>query len=403
MNTNRVKPGPISDHAFRRPLATAVALLLGVVLCTSAVRSFTQDAQQLTSSPSNASEAEDWLLRGDPRSVAWGAHYAVATKDQAIVPTLLSLADRWQGVAGLSSDNDPPLRLATDQLDQRDAMAAVLDALIQTHALVPVSTLRNLAADFPNYVAILLARLPLEESQALSLELYHAEPKASGERNLQYVSAALLAQTPPPGFAANLFSGIHNRATIFVTKPGSAAGPPALRGGSAGCFGPQEPRKEWPNFGVYVLSAGKVEESFVIIPGTHPVYAGRSETTHYCGGQCQDYQFLVLGPEERRSLLAQMLNVEADDICWDTESKATLEFRSEPQFYRDLEQFVAAQQRKYRVTAAALAAKNLLSVAELEESLPQLDLHFEDQRGTDYAPIAAPPRLPPHVTWPDNP
>jgi hypothetical protein len=364
--------------------------------------SFGQDFAHLAGPPSE-NEIEGWLLRGNSRAVAWGANYAVATGNRALVPTLLSLADRWQPIASLSPDSDPPPSLATDQFDQRDAMAAVLDALIHLHVLVPASTLRNLAADFPNYVAILLARPPLEESRALSLELYHSEPKISGEHNLQYVSAVLLAQSPPPGFVADLFAGIQNRATIFVTRPGSAARPPALRGGSAGCFGPREPRKDWPNFGVYVLSGAKVEGSFVIIPGTHPVYAGRSETTHYCGGQCQDFQSLVLGPEERRSFLAQMLNVQPDDIGWDTESKTTLEFRSEPQFYRDLEKFIAGQQMKYRVTAAALAAKNLLSITEQEESLPQLDLHLEDQRGEGYESIAVPSWLPPHVSWPDRP
>jgi hypothetical protein len=366
------------------------------------VTSFAQDFTHLAGPPPE-NEIEGWLLRGDSRSVAWGAHYAVATQNQAIASTLLSLADRWQSIAGLSPDNDSAMSLAPDQLDQRDAMVAVLDALIQMHALVPVSTLRNLASDFPNYVAIMLARLPLEESQALRLELYHAEPKVSGEHNLQYVSAVLLAQSPPAGFVADLFSGIHNRATIFVTKPGSAAGPPALRGGEAHCCGAEEPRKDWPNFGIYVLSGVKVEGYSVIVPGANPIYVGRSETTHYRRGPCEDYQFLVLGPEERRSFLAQMLNVQPDDIGWNIESKATLEFRSEPQFYRDLEQFIAAQQRKYRVTAAALAAKNLLSITEQEESLPQLDLSFEDQRGTDYEPIAAPPRLSPHVTWPSSP
>jgi hypothetical protein len=37
-----------------------------------------------------------WLRSGDPRLVAWGAHDALVTRDQDLIPELLSLASQWQ-------------------------------------------------------------------------------------------------------------------------------------------------------------------------------------------------------------------------------------------------------------------------------------------------------------------
>ena len=62
-------------------------------------------------------------------------------------------------------------------------MAAVLDALIQMKAAVPADTLRNLASDFPNYVAILLSRLALGESQSLSFDLIALHPRTDRDSN----------------------------------------------------------------------------------------------------------------------------------------------------------------------------------------------------------------------------
>lgn len=120
-------------------------------------------------------------------------HHAVATKNQAVVPSLLSLANAWQAIGQSVPGPDHADRLTSEQFDQRDAMGAVLDALIQMQADVPASTLHNLAAVFPNYAAILLSRLPQGESQSLSLEFYRPEPKTLSAQNLQY---AMLSISP---------------------------------------------------------------------------------------------------------------------------------------------------------------------------------------------------------------
>lgn len=202
------------------------------------------------------------------------------------------------------------------------------------------------------------------------------------------MSAALLAQAPPPGFAADLFSGIHIRATIFVTAPGTG-GFGIGRAGDCASFTDESPRKGWSNFGVYTFSKHKSGGSFLVVSGVDPIYATRSESTHHRGDSCGN--MVYLGEEERRRLLAEVLNIRPQSIGWNTEVHMAIEFKSEEQFYNDLQKLIAAQQEKYRVTATALFASNLITAAEQPESVPQLDLYLEDQRGPDYSPITAPP------------
>lgn len=373
--------------------ASALAYLL---LSATVSIAFSQDFSQ-TGKPPSRSKIEALLPSQGPRIVAWEAHFALVSRDQSMVPALVSLADSWQQVAGTAAEED---NISAEQFERRDAMAAVLDALIQMNVSVPVGTLRTLAADFPNYVAILLSRLPLGESQELSWEFYHAEPHSLGADDLQYVSAKLLAEAPPPGFAADLLSSIHVETTIFIDRPGKPVREYGRCGGGFGC-GPPGSRKGWPEFGVYVLSENKIAGGFVIVSEEHPVYAFRQESTHYAGDRCETFTFAILGPEERRELIAQMLDVAPDDIEWGATIRKTLVFQSEPQFYHDLLGYIASQQEEYGATARALVAKNLMLAAEEEESLPRIDLRFVDQPGPGFAPLQRPALLPAHLTWPE--
>ncbi len=365
----------------------------------AATHALAQDSPPVETSPRD--KIEQLLSSRDPRLVAWGAHYALATKDQTLVPEMLPLVVEWEVLPAPADDNNAGGGLTSFQVDQRDAVAATLDTLIQLQAVVSARTLSNLAADFPNQVAILLTRLPLEESQSLDLELYRSAPTNLGEHNLQYIGAALLAQASPAGFAAELLSSIHSRATITITTPTSKAEALYRDGTSGSCFA-DDTHKDWPKFGVYELSEDKMEGGFVLIPGPDPIYTLRSETRHYRGNRCENLTFLVLGPEQRRSLIARMLAIPQDDIEWEIETKNTIQFKSNEQFYRELQEFIGAEQEKYRDTASALLAKNLMTASEQEEALPHIDLAFNDERGPDYPPIPAPPSLPAHVTWPDQ-
>jgi hypothetical protein len=341
---------------------------------------------------------DSWLLSGDPRLVAWGAHDALMARDPNLIPDLLSLASHWQPLSRQTPDpSTSPAGLSPEQTDERDAMAAVLDALIQMNVSVPADTLRTLAPDFGNDVAVLLSRMPAEQAGPLSYDLYRS-PAEHGH-GLQYVSAALLALHPVPGFAADLLANIKVRATIFAILPGSEQ----FGGGESGsCAGSSElPREDWPVTGQYALSKENGDAAVLLVAGTDPIYATREESTHYLDDRCGSGVYL--SPGERLRLIAEMLGISPEAIPWQTELMTNIEFQSLGQFDNALLAFVEEQQEKYRATLAALTARNLVTPSESQESLPQLELKLNDMRGEGATPIPNPPNLPSHVQWSSTP
>ncbi len=138
--------------ALRHRLLTVSCLLL--ILSYPAG---TQNASTTAGSPPDQS-IESLLASGQPRLVARGAHEALVTQRRDLIPDLLSLAAQWQALPPPDPDKwRAEDDLPQDQLDERDAMAAVVDSLIQMNASVPADMLGTLAPDFGNDVAVLLS------------------------------------------------------------------------------------------------------------------------------------------------------------------------------------------------------------------------------------------------------
>ena len=337
---------------------------------------------------------EGGLLSGDPRLVAWGAHYALSNLDPSLTSDLLSLASQWHPLERNAEDDTNHVELSPEQIDERDAMAAVLDALIQMNVPVPAETLRSLATDFPNDVAILLSGMPPEESADISFDFYHFPPEHG--YGLQYVSAALLARHPVPGFAADLVSSITVRASIFVVKPGSGGfGGGRCEGACA--TSTESPRKDWPAIGQYGLSKNKTDDALVLLKGSVSVYATRKESSHYLGDGCG--MGLYLSDWERMRLIAEMLSVDPESIGWQTELMRSIDFQSPEQFHQALSGFAEDQQQKYRTTVALMAERGLLTQAEAEDSLPKLEMKLSDMRGPEETPLGDLPDPPAHIEW----
>ncbi len=372
-----------------RSVTLACLTLMAAVGAVAQVRSSVRDL------PSEAT-IENWLLSDDPRLVAWGAHDVLVSRNVELDADLLTLVTEWEPLDRQDVDGTPT-PLSAEQENKRDAMAAVLDALIQLDVPVPGDTLRRLATDFPNDVAILLSRMTPEDAGPLALDFYHS-PAEHGY-GLQYVSAALLAQHPPSGFAADLLGGIKVRADIFVVLPDS----PSFGFGGSGCAAclvrtkPQ--RRNWPPIGQYSLAKEKTDRSLLLVSGVDPIYATRQESDSYrdpCGGPS-------LGPEQRRQLIAGMLNVSGNTIRWNVRPSATIAFQSDEQFRRELLQFIGNEEQKYRQTAIALAHRGLMSDAEVQQSIPNLQIYTNDMRGESAAPIQNLAPLPANVEWLNNP
>jgi hypothetical protein len=370
----------------------ALARCLALALNTYAGAQTHSTAHKL---PSEAT-IENWLLSDDSRRVAWGARDVLVSRNEALTADLLNLATEWQPLIP-ESGADGSVQLSKEQLNKRDAMAAVLDALIQMDVPVPGDTLRTLAPDFPVAVAILLSRMSTEDSEPLALDFYHSPPQFG--YGLQYASAAILAQHPPPGFPADLMAGITVRADVFVILPDAPG--VGLGGGFCGAclMQPNLQRSNWPPIGQYSLSKEKEDRSVLLVSGIDAIYAKRYESESYrnsCGGPS-------LGPDERQRLIAEILGVFPDAISWKIDLTTTIPFYSDEQFGRDLSQFVGNEEQKYRETAIALVDRGLMTSAEVEQSAPKLEIYTNDMRGENASPILTIAPLPGKVEWLNEP
>jgi len=325
--------------------------------------------------------------------------------DESAMPELLSLASEWQPLFSQTPSDDGRWRhLSSQQEEERDAMTVVLDALIQLKAPVPGTALRNLAENFETAAAIILARMPVEESGPLSLDFYRSPVKE--DSTLQYVSAALLALHPRSGFAGKLLGDITVRAKVFAIVPGG----PGMGSGTFGdCIEGSEPERDgWPEMGQSKLSSRMSEGASVLVGGTEPTYVSRIESSHYLGNGCGEWRGLWLGREQRRVIIAEMLGVAPEAIPWETDVRTNIEFTSLGQFTGALLAFIERQQQMYRATAKALEARGLLDPSEVSQSLPQMEVDLTDarwvssdgERPKDAEPISRDAiKLPARVVW----
>jgi hypothetical protein len=78
----------------------------GCLATTLAACSFAQAPPVASAFPSEKT-IDGWLLSGEPRLVAWGAHDTLLAGDKNLIPDLLSLASRWQTLS--RQPFDPPM------------------------------------------------------------------------------------------------------------------------------------------------------------------------------------------------------------------------------------------------------------------------------------------------------
>jgi hypothetical protein len=366
-------------------------LVLACAATALATRGSAQSTPDDTPVPSEKIIRE-WLQNEDPRFMAWGAHDAMVQGKTNLVPDLLLLAGRWETQRpSIPGSDGQGLYLTQKEQRQRDAMAAVVDALVQMKADVPGDTLKRLTPNFGNAVAVLLGRKPVDEAVQLALEFYRAED--NGAYGLKNVSAAILALHPPSGFAGELLAGTTVKATVFVVMPGLGG---MGTGGSGSCgLAGSMPNEGWPETGMYVLSRNKGDDSVLLVGGVDPVYAERVLTTRFNGDPCT-----ALRPANQVDLIAEILGQPPDAIKWKTEVVKSIEYESAERFNQALMTFVQEQQAMYRGTAEAMETRGLIQRSEVMQSLPLLQLELDDMRGPEAEPIAKEEiNLPVRVVW----
>ena len=369
---------------------------IGFILCVLLVSAGAQEPVRCSAgSPVAENTAEAWLRSGEPRLIAWGACNVRLANDVVLAPDLLAMAREWQPLP-----KDGRTALNSVQVDQRDAMAEVLDALIGLRAEAPVETVRGLALDFPAQAAILAARMPVGSAQGLMGDWFAApERKDGGESarlTLQRVAAEWLTLYPAPGFAAALLGGTRVGLTVAVKLAGQNGIGPGWGGGSGGSVFRLPKRADWPPIGSYSVTAGeknRLPAAALLVNGADPIYVTRTETSTYVGSG-----FLMLTDRDRERMVAGMIGAGAGPLPWWDESYAPVIWSSDAAYVSAVQALLEKRQIQFRATVAQLQAAGLVSEGEADAAMPRLLVYVLDSRenGATLPQIAAPA---PNVSW----
>ncbi len=301
------------------------------------------------------------LQSSDAKDVAWGAftssHYHVVSA----VPLLTAALGRELGADGDAG---------------RMAELAILDALVQLDAHVPVDALRPFLERWPIPTLILLGSA-IDDRDALLLERF----KATSGFEWRAI-ANLLLKSQPPGFAFRLLEGLRLSLTIYVTDdPGSGFG--SGQGSGAGYCGtyalmvPGFPPLAEYQFvlagpGVTILSRGPQTVYYARRmggPGRIPPPTGSTSATPSDADRVQYLNALV----GRRGETATLRDRSSITIVW-----------TNPQAFR---QDIAAQRQRvedlYQDVVSFLVSSNRLTEDESRTLLPNITIAIEDRRSNN--------------------
>lgn len=315
----------------------------------------------------------------DPRIVAWGAYVASIRNDDADLPMLLRLVDRW----------NMPKRAATPQDYQKiAAMSAVLDAVIQTGHTVSAARLTSIAEIFPAQALIFASRHPVSEVAPLLLAQYNRRKRSSNE-DMARIAAMMLAKAPPKGFAASVLAESEEQMFVsVVSKRSTVHLVPGIGCGDG--FGGGEPAG-WPPLFDYAFEENSGRKDLVL------VQAGGDRITcirHASGGWGSCHEPRPLTSVTRHHLLAEMLGQNPKSTQWQAHQFVTLQWKSRNQFRRDLHRQIAEEEAKIKNTVRALYAKKLLTETEVQSVQPKLSVTVSDERGTPDSLPRLVPRYP---------
>ena len=334
-----------------------------------------------------------WIQGTDQRELAWAAVLALKDDARYFLPAFLSLAERWEPLPHrnvLDREDKPTPVLTREQRERRDAMAAVLDTIIQWRGELPPASIRNLADDFPAAAFTMLARMEPSEAEPVLLELYRETAPSSWYT--QRAAASLLAAHPPSDFPASLLKNTTVVASIFVSLPDDGSFGRGSSGGSCGAYGPPAEKKSWPAIGRYSMSEsrkGSKTAAFLTIPGLKPIDIVRSVTPTLEGDPSACGGLTPLNSPIRLTLIAQMLGETPEQLPFSYSDQTNLKIVNEPDYERQVGDFVDRKERAFAALKTELAAKQLLTTKELEDTdvLPSLVLSISDVRSIKSFPL----------------
>jgi hypothetical protein len=320
--------------------------------------------------------APDWLQHGDARQRAWAAYWIGRDRRGQEIPELIDALNKYE---------TSPQAGSSDWTDDDLATLVMLDSMIQLKANVPPDLALALYSKFRVRALLLLARSDRDARDALLAVMDEAKSRT------EWLAAAdLLAENPPPGFAARLLKNISIQMTIFVLSPGVGAG----GGGSASdCAGStlSALRAEWPPVMTYWLWTNQAVGSELLVGGENPVYWQRKLN--------RDYAFAEQPPSDcgtpsnvspadlSRDLIGQLLGEKKDDFALQLNPVVSLTWSSPQAYLNDATSFVLKQAEILHSAEDGLQTRGLLTDDEAAFNQPPLNVRLMDERDGDKVPL----------------
>jgi hypothetical protein len=262
---------------------------------------------------------------------------------------------------------------------QGDAIGAVLDALIQENAQVPIRTIKLVVPFFPAQAAILIGRLPLTESRLTLQDWTYGATGAWGGRTLARIASMMLAKDPEPsqgmwngnvvGFVASVVAASEEELQITVSSASAVRG----LGGSATCGdswgGNATPG--WPEVYAYHLVENDSDASAPVVvdlDGDRITFQRIEE--HPGWGSCHGVDWL--NPSTRHRLIAYWLGVHDKEMCWQPVELFTIVWTDKAAYQHQLGEIIESEREKLHATVEGLHQRGLMTGIEAERFAPRL-------------------------------
>lgn len=357
--------------------------MLGVALVADA--SSAQQPVITPDTPVGTAMLDQWLHSGDPRLVAWAADFTRRKHDTAILAEMPDWLEHWP----MPPIYAPPEWEST-RLDRLPTLA-VLDALIQENASVPISAINTVALTFPVQAAVLIGRHPLSESRP-ALEQWARDVKARGngsQRVLARVALMMLAKDPGPssrfwyedpfqplGLAGSVVAA--SEVKLRITVNGTGAARDLMGGGLCGDSEGRKPSPGWPPVYGYELLEDRpsTEQVPVVELNGYSLTAWRYESNGAGLGSCHGSNWLD-ADYIWHDLIAYWLGVKPQDMTWWPVQNFGIKWTSKAAYQQRLGEIVETERQRLCATVAALQQRGFLSASDAAVVMPKIVVTIE--------------------------
>jgi hypothetical protein len=358
-------------------MSRVFAILVSLLLILG--RSSSQEFPEITpETPVDTATLHTWLVSLDPHLIAWAADFARRRHDAQIVSEIPPLLEQW---------SVPVLVGSSAELNShRQVVLALLDALIQENATVPVDVVDSVADQFPAQALILIKRLPPEATRATLMNwAFGSGDRIEGARGR--AAAMLLAQDPDAAFVSRIVAKAEQHVTVHVVSEGGYGS----GGMSMGCGdnGRRVPAPGYPQTFAYRLREfdppPESAEFLIAQIGSHTITAERVDANE-AGGECSSER----GEGAfRHELIAYWLGMDPADMPWMAEDSRAIVWSTQEGYERELGTVMEQQRLKMLDSYQRLRERGLL------EALPEPRVVVAVQCGIDPCPLKQPNEVQP--------